>query len=141
VAPFEHHLRVRFHECDPQGVAFNATYLTWVDVALTELFRAVAGSYQALIDGGVDVVVAETTVRYRIAARPDDALVVALSLAGMGTTSMTTHADIVRAGATIATVDTRYVFVDPSTHGKRSPPDDLRARLQRFTAGRDSRAD
>jgi acyl-CoA thioester hydrolase len=135
VAPFEHHLRVRYHECDPQGIVFNATYLTYVDVALTELFREVAGSYRALIDAGVDVVVAETTVRYRAAARPDDELVVALSVASLGTTSMAMHADIVRDGVAITTVDTRYVFVDPSTHGKRSPPDDLRARLGRFTAG------
>ena len=37
---------MRFHECDPQGIVFNATYLTYVDVTITELFRDVAGSYQ-----------------------------------------------------------------------------------------------
>jgi acyl-CoA thioester hydrolase len=132
MAPFEHRLRVRFHECDPQGIVFNATYLTYVDVALTELLREVAGSYGAMIEGGVDLVVAEATVRYLAAGRPDDELVVALGVAAMGTTSMAMHADVLRDGDAIATVDLRYVFIDPATHRKRSPPDDLRARLGRY---------
>jgi len=134
MAPFEHHLRVRYHECDPQGIVFNATYLTYVDVAITELLREVAGSYGAMIERGVDLVVAEATVRYLAAGRPDDELVVSLGVAGLGTTSMAMHADILRGGDTIATVDLRYVFIDPASHTKRSPPDDLRARLERYTA-------
>ena len=133
MAPFEHRLRVRFHECDPQGIVFNATYLTYVDVTITELFRDVAGSYAAMIEGGADLVVAEATVRYLSPGRPDDELVVALSVTGIGTTSMGMHADILRDGAAIATVDLRYVFIDPATHAKREPPDDLRARLERYT--------
>jgi len=34
-APFRHQLRVRFNECDPQGVVFNANYLVYFDVALS----------------------------------------------------------------------------------------------------------
>jgi acyl-CoA thioesterase FadM len=47
---------------------------------------------------------------------------------------MTIHADIRRGGDTIATADLRYVFIDPATQRKRRPPDDLRARLVRYTA-------
>ena len=84
-----------------------------------------------MIEGGADLVVAEATVRYLSPGRPDDELVVALSVTGIGTTSMGMHADILRDGAAIATVDLRYVFIDPATHAKREPPDDLRARLER----------
>ena len=37
--PFSHRLRVRYGECDAQGIVFNANYLAYVDVALTELWR------------------------------------------------------------------------------------------------------
>jgi len=38
-APFVHELRVRYGECDPQGIVFNANYLLYFDVAFTDLGR------------------------------------------------------------------------------------------------------
>ncbi len=32
---FSHELRVRYGECDAQGIVFNANLLAYVDVALT----------------------------------------------------------------------------------------------------------
>ena len=61
--PLANKLRVRYGECDPQGVVFNAHYLAYFDIAITELLRAAFGSYQALVDREVDM--AETA---RIAA-------------------------------------------------------------------------
>ena len=43
-APFRHRLRVRYHECDPQGIVFNANYLAYADIAITELYRDAFGS-------------------------------------------------------------------------------------------------
>ena len=37
---FRHRIRVRYSECDLQGVVFNANYLTYLDEAMTELLRA-----------------------------------------------------------------------------------------------------
>ena len=34
--PFVHHHRVRYHECDAQGIVFNANWFTFFDVTLTE---------------------------------------------------------------------------------------------------------
>lgn len=34
---FFHSLRVRWAEVDPQGIVFNGNYLTYLDVATTEL--------------------------------------------------------------------------------------------------------
>ncbi|RHX87014.1 acyl-CoA thioesterase [Leptospira stimsonii] len=36
---FYHALRVRYAESDLQGIVFNANYLTYFDVAITEYFR------------------------------------------------------------------------------------------------------
>ena len=65
--PFRHRLRVRYNECDPQGVVFNANYLTYFDLTMTELWRELGG-YQAMVDAGVDMVVAEATDPLPLAA-------------------------------------------------------------------------
>ena len=40
---FRHLLRVRYGECDPQNIVFNANYLLYFDVAFTELWREAVG--------------------------------------------------------------------------------------------------
>ncbi|MCA9493233.1 MAG: acyl-CoA thioesterase, partial [Myxococcales bacterium] len=42
--PFRARIRVRYAECDPQGIAFNARWGDWLDLATTELLRAVLGT-------------------------------------------------------------------------------------------------
>jgi len=73
-APLTCKLRVRYGECDPQGVVFNAHFLAYFDIAITELFRAALGGYQAIVDRGVDFVVAEAGLRYRQPAHFDEEL-------------------------------------------------------------------
>jgi acyl-CoA thioester hydrolase len=53
--PFVHRLRVRYHECDQQGIVFNANHFAYFDVVLTELWRAAFGSYGAMVASGADV--------------------------------------------------------------------------------------
>jgi hypothetical protein len=55
---FHHRLRVRYGECDPQGVVFNANYLNYYDVAMAEFHREVIGPYAELVDEGLEMVVA-----------------------------------------------------------------------------------
>ena len=70
---FVHELRVRYGECDPQGIVFNANYLAYFDHTVTELWRASAiGSWDAMVERGLDVVVGEANVRFRSPARFDD---------------------------------------------------------------------
>jgi len=65
-------LRVRYAECDPQGVVFNGNYFTYFDVAMTEFHREVIGNYSELVEAGVDMVVAEARARYHVPAHFDD---------------------------------------------------------------------
>ena len=78
--PFVHRLRVRFHECDPQGVVFNAHYFAYFDVALTELWREAFGSYANVVQDGTDVVVVEAGATFRAPARFDDEIDVELAI-------------------------------------------------------------
>ncbi len=69
-------VRVRFADTDAQGIAHNAAYLVWFEVARVEYLRTFAGGYQALRDRGIEAIVLESLCRYRVPVRFDDELVV-----------------------------------------------------------------
>jgi hypothetical protein len=81
--PFVHRLRVRYGECDPQGVVFHPQYLALADHALTELYRERFGGYTEMLNRGVDVVVAGDN-RFRASARFDEELDIAIAVAHLG---------------------------------------------------------
>jgi acyl-CoA thioester hydrolase len=135
--PFRHRLRVRWSECDLQGVVFYPNYLTYFDHAITELWRDSVGPYTEMVPRhGVDMVVGEATVRYRAPARFDDDLEIAATVTRLGTTSMTTALAIERTGdgAPLVEGELRHVFVDPDTMDKREIPAAVRQALQRYAA-------
>jgi acyl-CoA thioester hydrolase len=133
VPPFVHHFRARYHECDAQGVVFNAHHVTYVDVTLTELWRAVFGSYGGMVDEGFDVVVADVHASYRQPIRFDEQVALALTIERFGTASMTT--------SWVTSVDERvcvegeivHVFVDPVKLTPLAIPDHARERLARYS--------
>jgi acyl-CoA thioester hydrolase len=133
--PFRHRLRVRYAECDPQGIVFNANFVMYFDVAITELWREAFGSYDQMLAGGTDMVVAEVRVRYLGSARFDDELELGLTISRLGNTGMTTDLTVARLpdDEPVAEGELRHVFVDPETMRKKPIPDDLRAALERFT--------
>jgi acyl-CoA thioester hydrolase len=130
VAPFTYRLRVRYGECDPQGVVFNANYFAYFDVALTELWREAAGSYTAMMAGGVDMVVAEARARYLAPARFDDELDVGILVTHLGTTSMVTRMTVARDETLVVEGEMRHVFIDAATGAKTAIPDDIRRSLE-----------
>ena len=81
-------LRVRYHECDGQGIVFNANYMAYVDMAYFEAEKALFGSHEAFLATGADAVVAEANLKFRTPCRYDDELVVSPYLSHFGTTSM-----------------------------------------------------
>jgi acyl-CoA thioester hydrolase len=128
-ARFAHRIRVRYQECDPQGVVYFARYLDYFDVALTELWRERFGAYNTLVESGSDLVVAEVNVRYRAAAAFDDVIEVMLDGVELGNTSMTMRWRIVLEDRLLAEATFRQVFIQAGTRDKKAIPDDVRAGL------------
>ena len=127
---------MRYSECDLQGVVFNANYLTYLDDAMTELFRtALDGGYQAMVDTGVDMVVAQSTLRYLAPARFDDELEIEATVTRLGTTGMTTAMAVRRDGSVLTEAELRHVFVRSPEGGKAPIPDSVRAALEPFASG------
>lgn len=110
-APFVHQLRVRYGECDPQGIVFNANYLAYFDVAFTELWRAGVGPWQEMLGHGVDAVVAEAGLEFRAPARFDDVLELSVRVTRLGQSSITTEIDILRDGELLIAGRLRHVCV------------------------------
>ena len=135
--PFVHELRVRYGECDPQGIVFNANYLLYFDVAFTELWRAAVGPWQEMIERGVDAVVADANLSFRAPARFDDELQLRAQIARLGKTSITTEIDVVRDEQLLVAGRLRHVCVATDTWRKTDVPDWIRSGLGRF-AGADA---
>jgi acyl-CoA thioester hydrolase len=132
--PFRHRLRVRWSECDLQGVVFYPNYLAYFDHLLTELWREAVGSYARIQELGIDLVVAEAGIRYRVSARFDEEIELKATISRLGTTSMTMDltAERVGDGALLVEGELRHVFVDPRTFQKREMPGQVREQLSRF---------
>ncbi|HSL63834.1 MAG TPA: thioesterase family protein [Gaiellaceae bacterium] len=67
-------VRVRFAETDAQGIAHNAVYLVWFELARVDYLARFAGGYAALRERGLEALVVESHVRYGAPARFDDRL-------------------------------------------------------------------
>lgn len=131
--PLAHHLRVRYAECDPQGVVFNAHFLAYFDMSITELWRAAFGSYQAMIDRGVDVVVAEAQLRYHRPAHFDEQLTLEIAITRLGTTSIASIQRVLRDGELLVEGSLRHVLVDREGLAKTEIPDWMREGLAPWT--------
>ena len=128
---FRHRIRVRYNECDPQGHVFNANYLAYFDLAMTELWRGLGG-YEAMVSDGVDMVVAEARVRYLAPLGFDDEVELVVRSVRLGNTSITSELAIERAGEPVAEGELRHVFVRPAQAQTAPVPDAVRAGLSRY---------
>ena len=135
--PFVHELRVRYGECDPQGIVFNANYLLYFDVAFTELWRAAVGPWQEMVERGVDAVVAEANLSFRAPARYDDELQLRAEVANLGRSAITTEIDVMRGEELLVAGRLRHVCVATDSWTKTDLPDWVRSGLERFARSED----
>jgi acyl-CoA thioester hydrolase len=135
--PFRLLLRVRYGECDAQQVVFNARYGDYVDVAATEFYRAVFGSYQALLEQDLDSQVVRMVTDWSAPARFDEVLQLEVRTLRLGNSSFTLEVDIRRQAdqAAVARAEVTYVMVDARAFTKVAIPEAIRALLERGAAG------
>lgn len=118
-------LRVRYAECDLQGIIFNANYLAFADVGLTEYMRELmieqTGSAERdMLQGfvghfGGDNWVRHADVDFRAPGKADDLLDIAVRITRFGKTSYTLLCHILRGEELLNIVTLTYVWFDPAT--------------------------
>ena len=134
MAPFAHRLRVRYHECDLQGIVFNSHHFAYFDVVLTELWRAAFGSYGAMVAAGIEVQVVDAAASFFSPARFDDELDLEMTVTRLGNSSITSQFEERRDGELLVTGRLVHVCVDTATHRKQPIPQQMRERLAPWTA-------
>jgi acyl-CoA thioester hydrolase len=125
-------VRVRFADTDAQGIAHNASYLVWYEVARVEYLREYAGGYQALRDHGIEALVLESHCRYVVPAVFDDLLHVHTRCVGLRGARFRYEYAIVRDDGTLmAEGYTAHACVDSATLKPTRVPDWLRDAIGR----------
>ncbi|HKO68534.1 MAG TPA: thioesterase family protein [Burkholderiaceae bacterium] len=137
-ADFRHRipLRVRWAEVDKQGVVFNAHYLLYCDVCITEYWRAVGVHYpDDFVSRGSDLFVRKSTVEYFSAAYYDDELEVCGRIALLGNSSLRFVVEIYRRRqyeAVLIVAELIYVYTELASRTAHPIPDEMRAQIRTF---------
>lgn len=129
--PFTFLLRVRYAECDPQGVVFNGRYVEYADVAFTEFMRALIGTYNNLLEQNLDIQVVNLNCAWKASARAEDVLRITAEVTKVGTTSITIHYGLsnYETNEEVANIEVVHVMVSADEYKKQPVPDELRELL------------
>ncbi len=136
MSPIQWTTVVRYAECDPQGVVFNAHYLTYFDCTINEAFRGSGVDWLAQMHAsGCDVQLVKSLVEYKKPLRFDETITCSATVARLGNSSVTwslrisgVDPDDLRASGEIV-----WVYADLKAGQSRPLPDWLRHQLQLFT--------
>jgi acyl-CoA thioester hydrolase len=128
-------VRVRWMECDAQGIVFNGAYMGYLEVAQSEYFRNLGfGIYRIAQIGYFDFAVVKTTLEYKSPARIDEMIEVCVRVSKFGNTSMTLNMEIFHPDSErlLTKMEAVYVGYDASTETTRRVPDDIRQLVNHF---------
>ena len=123
--------KIRYSDCDPQGIVFNGNYARYWDDALTDWFEEAGFGGQGFGDSGVDVVAAHLSIDFKAAATIGDTLETAVAVEKFGNSSMTVGFTTRRLSdeAVVAQGLEVIVFVDLDGFRPVAVPEDVKQRL------------
>ena len=123
--------KIRYSDCDPQGIVFNGNYARYWDDALTDWFEDSGLGADTFDDTGVDVVAARIEMDFRAPARLGDTLQTDISVEHLGNSSMTLGFTTSRLSDGVVVTEGKevVVFVDLDEFRPTPVPDLIRERL------------
>lgn len=126
---FLHPLRVRWNECDAQGIVFNVNYLLYYDIAVWEWTRALG---YASWNTAPEFVTARVESDFKGSAVFDDSLEIGIRAGRFGTKSFRAHGGVFRDGVLLNEAKITYVQVRKGTKETAPLEEDFVARVIRF---------
>ena len=132
---FKFRLRVRWGECDAQGIVFNAQYMNYIEVAQAEYFRRLGmPHYSEDVRKRFDLATVKATLEYLAPARVDDLLDIYTGVSRIGNSSITFSTEMYLAGndTPYNRAEVIYANFDAKTGVPRHIPDDIRELIQSF---------
>jgi acyl-CoA thioester hydrolase len=122
--------KIRYSDCDPQGIVFNGTYARYWDDALTDWLEEAGYPGASLGGTGVDVVTARIEMDFEASAALGDTVETVIAVERFGTTSMTVAFTTRRSDGVVVTEGREVlVFVDAEGFEPTPVPDEVRRRL------------
>ena len=123
MAPYVHHIRVRYGECDMQRVVFNANYLAYCDDAVEQWLRAKGVQVN---DVGWDFMLKKATVEWQGTATVHETIDISVEVSRWGNTSLDVLFVGTVSGRPVFTTTITYVGVKLGTLEKMPPPEDVK---------------
>ena len=124
---FSNDYRIRYSECDQQGVVFNSWYLMFMDDTVDVWLRDLDMDFESR---GWEVMVKRSEIVWHDSARHNETLTLHCEVTRWGSTSLdiSVRGAVARRHCFDATMV--YVVVDTADHRPLQIPDDLREHLQ-----------
>lgn len=134
--PFRYFMQVRFSECDPQQVVFNARYGDYIELAATE-FLYVVGAELRNLEASFDYQVVKLTIEWKAPARYRDTLEISVRATHLGNTSfeLTTEFRNAETGQFLARGEMVGVAIHPETFEKIAIPEAVKQAMQEGAQG------
>lgn len=107
-------VRVRYCETDAMGFLHHSNYISYFEIARTELFRHHGGDYRAMEQRGFFLVVVKVECQYKRPARYDDVLSVRCQVTRHSGAKLEHEYQVVRGDEVIATGRSTLACVDKS---------------------------
>jgi acyl-CoA thioester hydrolase len=125
---FETPIRVRYSETDAMGLLHHASYISYFEVARTEMLRAAGGDYRAMEERGFFLVVVKVECQYKRPARFDDQLRVRSRVVRNSGAKLEHEYEVLRDGELLATGRSVLACVNREGHVQRITEDLLYGR-------------
>ena len=132
---FRTDFRIRWMECDAQGIVFNGAYLGYLELSTAEYWRNLGiGIYHLPRSGYFDLAVVKTTIEFRSPALVDEIVSACVRVSRIGNSSMDMQMELYRPEpeTLLATIDAVYVGYDAASRTSRRVPDDFRELINHF---------
>ena len=132
---FQTPLRVRWMECDAQGIVFNGAYMDYLEVGQSEYYRNLGFSiYKIAAQGYFDTAVVKVEIEYKAPARVDDMLDLHVRVSNIGNTSLTLNIEIYQnhSETRLTTIQSVYVGYHADSGNTRPVPDEMRELINHF---------
>ena len=132
---FKHTLRVRWKECDVQGIAYYGSYLDFIDVAQAEYFRNLG-----ILTHNPDkrelfaLAAVKVTLEYKSPAKIDELIDIFLKVEKIGNSSLHKRSEIYRNGTNQLLCSGQSISVnfDSGSGTSRNVPSEIRDIIERF---------
>ena len=132
---FKHTLRVRWKECDVQGIAYYGSYIDFIDVAQAEYFRNLGILTHQPNDRKVfDLAAVKVTLEYKSPAKIDELIDIFLRVEKIGRTSIDKRSEIYRSDTDelLCSVQSISVNFDSELEKSRVVPTEIKDIIQQF---------